>query len=366
MNNSAFQFLAVLTIFSFTIISCGKDNENVLNDKDIPTTYSFENVSYAGQTARLDMLQAMTSYMKTANTVDVQVSASKLRDMFANENNPFENADLNTATKQIRNKIFESHIPKFETYMDALAELSGNTNDASAGTAGVATSGSKSYLLNANGVEYTQLIEKGLMGALNYYQVCEKYTRDEKIGNDIDNTEVTEGKGTKMEHHWDEAFGYVGANVEMDGEGYRYHGKYSGKGEELLKTRTNLFQSFLAGRAAISAKDMVRKDDEAKKVRKYMELTTVTTAIHYLNGGKTNFADYAKRCHGLSEAYAFVGSLKYNGDSKISSADLDVVLSNMENIEGNPDFANITITDLNNTINALSAVYSLDDIKDSL
>ena len=360
--------ILLLAIAAISFSSCRKEEleEKILDEATIPSTYNFKNVSFGGQTTRLNMLQAMTSYMKSGNTSGTSLSATKLKNMFSNENSPFDNAELNAASKQIKNKTFASHVEKFEGYMDALAALSGTTTVAEAGVSGIATTGSKSYLLNENGVEYTQLIEKGLMGALGYYQISEKYTRDEKIGSSIDNETVTEGKGTDMEHHWDEAFGYVGGNVTFDESKYRYHAKYSGKGEDLLKTRTNLMKAFLTGRAAISAKDLDRKDLEAKNVRKYMEETTVTTAIHYLNGGKKNFADYAKRCHVLSEAYAFIGSLKYNADSKISSTDLDNVLSFLQNNSGQPDFANVSIAKLNSAIDKLSSIFGLDAVKDAL
>lgn len=368
-NLKLISFIFLLTAVSF--ISCDKDDDPIdvdpiLKDSDIPSTYNFANVSYTGQTARLDMLQAMTSYMKTANTSGTALEAGRLKKMFANDNNPFDDTDLNASGKQVKNKTFASDVAKFETYMDALTALSGTTTVAEAGTAGIATTGSKSYLLTENGVEYTQLIEKGLMGALSYYQVSEKYTRDQKIGNSVDNETVNDGKGTDMEHHWDEAFGYIGANVTFDDSAYRYHAKYAKKAESFLNTRTNLFKAFLAGRAAISFKDMARKDVEAKNVRDLMEEATVTTAIHYLNGGKENFIDYAKRCHGLSEAYAFVGSLKYNADSKINSADLATVLGYLQNGAGEPDFANVSVAKLNSAINKLSQVYGLDAIKDSL
>lgn len=366
MNKLSLKTLAVLFLaITLSLTSCKKDPK--LEDKDIPTTYNFENVKYSGQTARLDMLQAMTSYMKTANTSGTTITATNLKAMFANDGNPFSDADLNSSGKDIKSKTFAADVAKFEGYMDALAAVSGTTDVAVAGTAGIATTGSKTYLLNANGVEFTQLIEKGLMGALSHYQVCEKYTSAEKIGDDVDNETVVEGEGTKMEHHWDEAFGYIGANNTFTEDDYRYHAKYSGKGESAgIKTRTNLLQAFLAGRAAISAKDMERKNVEATNVRKYMDETMATAGMHYLNGGKANFSDYAKRCHGLSEAYAFIGGLKYNADAKISSADLTTVLGYLENTAGEPDFANITIANINSALDKLSEVYGLDAVKGSL
>tara|TARA_B110000908_G_scaffold22859_1_gene25924 strand:+ start:808 stop:1884 length:1077 start_codon:yes stop_codon:yes gene_type:complete len=355
--------LSVLFLgFILLLTSCKKESAIT-----IPTTYNFSNVNYDGQTARLEMLQAMTTYMKTANTSGTTISATTLKAMFANEGNPFIEASLNISGKDIKSKTFGADVTMFEDYMEALGTLSGTTAVASAGTAGIATSGSKAYLLNENGVEYTQLIEKRLMGALSYYQISENYTRDAKIGIAVDNETVEIGKGTDMEHHWDEAFGYIGANKTLDDANYSYHAKYAGKGEDAgLETRTNLINAFLAGRAAISTKNTDRKNEEAINVRKYMDETTVTTAIHYLNGAKENLTDYAISCHELSEAYAFIISLKYNADAKITTTELAEVKAFLENSAEEPDFANITVANINSAIDKLSTVYSLDAVKATL
>lgn len=362
-----YKYTAVLFIaftFVLTLSSCKKDPS--LKDKDIPSTYSFVNVNYSGQTTRLKMLGELTNLMKSANTSGTTITATELKNMFANENNPFSSAALNADAKNIESKTFAADVAMFKTYFDNLAALSGTTAVAEPGVAGIATSGSKAYLLNENGVEYTQLVEKGLMGALSYYQIG-VYLSDSKIGNSVDNETEEPGKGTPMEHHWDEAFGYIGANKELDESTYSYHAKYSGKGQAAgLNTRNNLMKSFIAGRAAISAKDMDRKNKEAANVKKYIEETIVTTVISYLNASKTNITDYAVACHGLSEAYAFVSSLKYNSEKKISDSDLTLVKSYLENTSGEPDFANITIAKLNLAIDKLAQIYGLEAVKNSL
>lgn len=356
-----FSALAVM----FTLSSCKKDSS--LKDSDIPTTYSFENVNYSGQTTRLAMMSEITTYMKTANVSGTVVSAAVLKDMFANENNPFTDATLNADAKNIESKTFAADIAIIKDYMDKLAALSGTTTVASAGVAGIATSGTKTYLVNENGVEYREMIEKSFMGALSYYQIAEVYTSADKIGDAVDNETVVAGEGTAMEHHWDEAFGYIGANSEFDETKYSFHAKYAASGEDAgLKTRTNLLNSFLAGRAAISAKDMERKDVEAANVKKYMEAVIVTKAISYLNGSKSNITDYAVACHQLSESYGLISSLKYNSEKKISNSDLSLIKSYLENTFGEPDFANITLAKINMAIDKLSSIYGLDAVKNSL
>ena len=67
-------FLAVMVVMT----GCGNNDDDECDDAicyDVPTTYTFDNVSYSGQTERLDMLAEMTTYMKTANTSGVEITA---------------------------------------------------------------------------------------------------------------------------------------------------------------------------------------------------------------------------------------------------------------------------------------------------
>ena len=60
------------------------------------TDYDFDNVSYSGQTARLNMLSELGSYAKSASEVGANaLDATAMKNMFANENSPFADADLN-------------------------------------------------------------------------------------------------------------------------------------------------------------------------------------------------------------------------------------------------------------------------------
>ena len=60
-----------------------------------------------------------------------------------------------------------------KTYMDKLEAASKSTVSGDEGVAGVLTSkdGKKIYLVDENGMEYTQLIEKGLMAKTFFNQI---------------------------------------------------------------------------------------------------------------------------------------------------------------------------------------------------
>ncbi len=361
--------------------SCEKEEtEPVVVAPQQPATYSFTNVSYDGQTDRLDMLAELTTEMKKPAT-GTSADAQTMLNMFANENSPFADGALNISTKQLKNKCYDGGgaaigTSTFEYYINRLASISAiSTGTWAPGTAGVSTSGSKAYYFDENGVEYAQLVEKGLMGAIFYYQISETYTREGKIGNAVNNTDVTVDKGTDMEHHWDEAFGYFGATVDLTEANYndqslRYHAKYAKKGSDAgLETVGNVMYQFIKGRFSISNNDYTGRDDAANELRKEYEEIMVTTAIHYINGSIANFGDDALRNHEISEAYAFIISLHYNSDKVISDADLALVKDLFRTDMGGqmvPNFLNVSVSTLNQAKDKLSEVYGLDLVKDIL
>lgn len=332
----------------------------------VPTSYTFANVNYTGQTQRLDMVAEMKTYMNTGNTIGVTVSAQKLKDMYANVNSQFTNASLNISGKDIKSKVFLADQTLFETYMDNLEAASQSTVAGSNGVAGVVTSPSnpsKKYLCDANGVEWTQVIEKGLMGSLMYYQTTAVYLDASKIGNGVDNTNVVAGQGTNMEHHWDEAFGYFGVPVDFptNTTGIRFWGKYCNDRNAVLSINSTIMNAFLTGRAAISNKDYTTRDAQVTVIRDTWEKVIAATIISYVNSTKLNITDDAVRNHNLSEIKGFLMNLKCNPTKKITLTQI----SQIEALLGT-NFYNITTTSLDQIKDDLSNIYGLNSVKNSL
>jgi hypothetical protein len=150
---------------------------------------------------------------------------------------------------------------------------------------------------------------------------------------DADNEAVIPGKGTDREHHWDEAFGYVGAleDFPTNTTNLRYWAKYSNVVDATYPINANFMNAFLEGRAAITNKDADGRDEAIAKARKKWELVVAGTALHYLNKGIANMGtggDAAVRHHALSEGYAFIMGLKYGtGASTITTANVDQILA---------------------------------------
>ena len=199
-----------------------------------PASYTFErnganSVFFKGQTTRIQMGGEFVSALKETSETETSLNAK-----FAHtegENN-FSDATLNASSKSVRSKVAASTDFYASNTTDATAIkadfdswISAQVNDvfpnwntdASAGVAGKiqeAGGGSTRYV-NAKGVEYNQLINKALIGALMVDQILNNYlspavldAASNTADNDGDLLNSGENYNT-MEHKWDEAFGYV-------------------------------------------------------------------------------------------------------------------------------------------------------------
>lgn len=351
----------------------------------VPSTYAFTDasgnntVSYSGQQIRLEMMSEMTTYMKTANTAGTAVSATVLKDMYANNAYSWTDAQglgMTGSTKQLKNKTAAGDVGiqiLFESYMDSIAVISSTTvigvEDGAPGNGGVYPSdGVKGpYLISATGVEYTQIIEKGLMCAVFMNQMTMNYLGS--IGSD-DNTTAVDAAGgkyyTEMEHHWDEAYGYFTSEINYPSAGTdRFWGKYADGREAILGSATKIADAFRAGRAAISNADYVTRDAQIAIIRNEMEKLCAGTAIHYLNYAKAHISDVTARNHSISEAVAFLEGLKYgyNTDSGngMTSAQVDVALAHI-----GADFNTVTLGDLQSAIDEIANNTGLSGVAYSL
>lgn len=332
----------------------------------IPSSYDFtrngnSTVSYSGQTDRLNQLAEMTTYAKTG--ISSVVSATNLFDMYANTGDNGNGNFSFSSTKQLEDKTFATDVDLFKSYMDSIALASTfNANSASHGTHGTLTSGTSTYLFSANGFEYVQLMEKGLMGAVFMNQALNVYFSSDKM--DVDNAnQVDPDNGkyyTTMEHHWDEAFGYFGVPVTFPtdlGED-RFWGKYCNARDADLSCNTTMMNNFLKGRAAITGSVYTDRDAAIQAIRTEWERISAAQAIHYLEGAKANFGlDQAKYLHELSEAYAFIMNLKYAPleTRVLTQAEVSNLL---DNTIGN-DLWVVLESDLDDAITFLQGKYNL-------
>lgn len=342
----------LLTLGTTAVLFAACDTKTDDLTYEVPETYNFENVSYTGQENRLDKLAEITTYLKTAHVANAgALDANKLKDMYGdNTGGHFSTSALNNSSKQLKDKTIGTAQARFESYLEAAAATSQSTSSTAVnGQAGIATNnaGNKSYLLNANGMEWAQIFEKELMGACFYYQATAVYLGAGKM--DVDNEIVTPNEGTDMEHHWDEAFGYFGVPKDFptNTTGLVFWGKYCNVHEGVYPLNEKMMNAFLKGRAAISAKDLTTRDEQIEVLRKNWELVVAATAIYYLNKAKTTLTtDPAAAYHALSEVYGFISSLQYGaGTGSITPANVEAVLTNLYGSSDALQANNYNVTD---------------------
>jgi hypothetical protein len=358
----------VASVLLLSVASCKKEETPepttpIPTGYTIPTTYNFTNANYLGQTQRIAMMDALSTYMKTGNTSGTTVDAIVMKNMFSNTGNPFADNTLNASGKQLKSKTYALDQALFESYFDSLALNSQSTVAGTNGVAGVVVSpndATKKYLCSATGIEYNQLITKGLMGATFYYQATSVYLENISTA---DNATIVSGQGTAMEHNWDEVFGYFGVPTDFPTTltGLKYWGSYSNQRNGVLASNATLMTALLKGRAAISNQDYTTRDAMVTEIRNAWEKIAVGSAIHYINAAKDNLTDDALRNHALSECLGFVMSLKYNISKTISDTQLDQVKAYLGN-----NFYTVSINNLDNAKNLLSTIYNLDAVKDNL
>lgn len=354
-----FTYLALSSVVFFT--SCEKDEKKndvvVVHSYEIPESYNFENASYSGQVERLNMLAELEAYLKTANNGDV-IDAATAKAMYANEGYTWTSSafEIEQPTKNLKSKTTSDQQAEVESLIDQLADLSVN------GSTTTSEDGAKTYLFDENGLEPIQLIVKGIMGSCFYYQGTSVYLSDGKMA--VDNDNLVEGKDyTKMQHHWDEAFGYLGASVDFSGAntgGGIYWGKYAKKTlAGGLTSIDDLMDAFITGRAAIDNQEYTARDEAIGKVRANWEMIPVASALHYLNGAIVDVTDAALRNHKLSEAIAFTSALKYNSEKSISDSQVDAIIDAL-----GTNLNEVTPAEINQAITLLADAFNITNASD--
>lgn len=326
------------------------ETETVTNTVYIlPEEYSFtrngiSTVYYTGQTARVAMATELKSAMN-----DHSFTKEQIENMFANGTG-FNDSSLDASGKNVRGKtasspvaastirpLFDGWIEEFTTVV-APAVAAGTI--ASKGVAGLYSEadGSRDVKVTAKGFELNQVFSKGLIGALQVDQIVNNYLSFSKLDgaredNDLDlyaytHPDATEASITKMEHYWDEAFGYLqgldsqfksglGTAPNKDTANLNYYlNKINGQDNE-AGINDKIYNAFIAGRAAIINKDYDERDNQAAIVSEELSKVIGYKAHYYLVGGAEDIVNgkWASALHALSEAYGFILGLQFTKDS---------------------------------------------------
>jgi hypothetical protein len=335
MKKVVLSFVALLAIASckdddaVVVVPVTPTHAKNVSDIDLdgvsaPASYTFNrggnpSVSYGGQTTRIQMAKELSSALKDNTKTDVQLAA-----MFnhAQNDTDFSDAALNSSSKNIRGKagssvdFFDGEVEgvTIKTYFDNLIDgqftnvFPNWATNAVSGTAGQIADGSSTRYVNAKGVEYNQVFAKGLIGALQVDQALNSYMS--RVVND-DNTTVSSDNYTTMEHHFDEAYGYL-----MNSEDDSFFSKY------LTKVDTNpvftgieseIGQAFRIARQAIVDQKYAVRDQAIEVLRYQVSRAVAVRTIYYLQAGKAQIdpATMGGAFHDLSEGMGFVYSLRF-------------------------------------------------------
>jgi hypothetical protein len=371
MNNKLFLILLFVSLVAF--MHCDKSgmqqNATVsifltsnLVDVDsielinftIPAFYDIENSlapgTFYGQKRRLAQLQEIKDSSRN------EPIKWDIRAALANENQNMFKSDEAQGSENIRTKIDELNFDNGNTSVaDDIASLADSLVQSSQanyrsiaanGTAGMITTGDKKRHVSANGLEYAEILEKSLYGALLYDQMVDDYLSDSQSGvdneegNNILSAEDYELYGTERQHKFDEAFGYFGAEAatypnqsnSSNGDGIflaNYIFDFSDEteaiyGVNLAKATMN---AFVVGRSVLKAgqgNDFAQENINEElfnaaraDIKLYVEAGMAASAIHYLNEAITDVSE-AEKLHHLSEALGFIYAMSFNSDGRLS------------------------------------------------
>ena len=357
---------------------------------ETPSTYEFtrngeSTVSFPGQTDRLDQLEEIKAYLKTGDSGSV-LSEQALLDMFENTGGNGGGNFTFTSDRQLKSKTFAPDLDDrlFETMFTEAAEASiagNNGTVASNGIAGLITreNSGTTVLVNANGREFTQLIEKGLMGAVLYHQIYNTYLTDDRIGSGVENVALAEGETyTIKEHHMDEAFGYWDPPLDFASNWPaerasedRFWSHYSNTVDNVnngqLGTNSIIMNAFIEGRTAIVNNDLIALNEQRDILYGNLDLVAAAVTIHYINDtlrflgeGQTGEA-----FHVLSEAWAFANALRYTPRRILTVAQIEEMMESDFGADGN--FWNVTAAGLNKAKATIVGAYpALAPVQDEL
>ncbi|SEJ42073.1 protein of unknown function [Dyadobacter koreensis] len=394
--NFTFKSLLFATMIAVSLASCSDDDDEnpVVVQPDLrakidyakitPTTpYKALFVDAKGDTTvdltvgnnRYKMFQALNYYLGSPVRDSKTADATLMKNMFANTSNPFFNIDaapikvvgatLNaagislkekTATSKSANEVAATN-SYLETSFAALAEASKSVSaEATKGVAGKAGT----YLLDKNGIEHAQIIQKGLIGALQLDYISNVLLVK---GLEADNKSLVSGKKyTALEQNWDEAYGLLtlnpvyllGATDAVRTSPESFIGSYIW--EYNKANYAKIHPAFVTGRAAIVNNDAAMLKTQATFIRTEMERSIAMAALGYLGKWKSGTTD-AARAHAMGEGLGFIYSLRYCTINGADAAFSDGILLGL--IGSANGFWDLTPEKINTASAAITAKFKL-------
>lgn len=317
---------------------------------------------------RYKMFQAMNTYISSSISGNKQIDATVVKNMYGNTGNAFaDSSKLNTSGVQLRNVTASSfsateaekvrtHI---DTYINSVAEASKSvTATAAKGKAGKLGT----YLVDEKGIEPIQIIQKSLIGALQYDYIGNVLLTK---GLDADNSTLVAGKNyTQLEQNWDEAYGLLTLNPIFlngstdDKRGTTEFALGSYIWEYNKSAYAQIYPAFIKGRAAIVNNDKTELKKQADFIKAAMEKAIAAAAVGYLGPKYVAAQTDAARAHAIGEGLGFIYSLRFatiNGaDAAFSDSILKALILDAPN-----GFWDLTPAKLSTASDAIKAKFKL-------
>jgi hypothetical protein len=391
--------MLLASIVAFGLVSCSDDDEPAPPvQQDLRTKIDYAKVTPAtpykslfidakgdttadlkSGTDRYRMFQALNYYLGSAVRDSATLDATVMKNLFANNGNPFKDIksgavlvngnDLNASGVQLRNVTAssrasaeaEANRAALEGYFVEMAEASKSVKTKAAkGVAGKLGN----YLVTSKGIEMTQIIQKGLIGALQLDYISNVLLDK---GLEADNKTLVSGKKyTALEHNWDEAFGLLTPNpILLEGatdgvKGAKATEQFLGSyvWEYNKDAYAKIHTAFLKGRVAIVNNDKAELKTQATFIRTAMERAIAKAANGYLDKWKTG-SDDAARAHAIGEGLGFIYSLRYCTINGADSNFSDTILLGLIGPASPNGFWDLTNDKINAASDAINAKFKL-------
>lgn len=350
------------SLFAFGLTACNNEDPNVapavqlrkaIDYASLKDTATYANafvddkaaktVDLTNGSNRLLMFRAINTYNTTAVSMLTPVDANVLKNMFANSSGPFSGtfAALNSAGVQLRS-VTASSVADAEkerqTMETAFTEMANASKSVSMTAAEGKAGKLGTYLVDAKGIEWAQIIQKNLIGAFQLDYIGNVLLSDKNLV--LDNTTLVAGKNyTQLEQNWDEIFGILTANAVYGGKATATSSGESFMGSYIWEFNKDGFAkihpALLKGRAAIVNNDVATLKGQATIIRQEMEKAVAASALGYMTKWKTNGTNDAARAHAFAEGMGFIYSLRFaklnGGDAAFSDGILTPLIYSAPN-----------------------------------
>jgi hypothetical protein len=324
-----------------------------------------------GQT-RHKMFLALNYYLGAAVRDNKTLDSVVMRNMFHNTGNPFVDvpslnivgADLNKSAFSLSGVTNIYFAGDLEASYYNIYKLFGQLARISAHVADTAAKGKAgklgTYLVDEQGIETMQIIQKSLIGAMQIDYICNGLLT---LGLDANNkTMVGSTNYTQLEQNWDEAYGFLtlnsiylaGSTDAAKGTTETFLGSYIWEYNKAAYAK--IYPAFLKGRAAIANNDKPTLKVQADFIKAEIEKAVAAAAKGYLGKWKSGATD-AARAHAIGEGLGFIYSLRFckmnAADASFSDAVLNMLISTTEG------FWDLTNSKINAASDAITAKFKL-------